>query len=64
MIHGHIDTFLSGQPITSAEKKPDVISRLQQKKNQLLESGLYDENHDPLIAEINKSILLAQQSLK
>ena len=42
----------------------NLILRLQKKKDDLLQSGVYDENEDPIIAEINNAIKSAEDSMR
>lgn len=46
------------------DKFSNLIRRLQKKKDDLLQSGVYDENEDPIIAEINNAIKSAEDSMR
>ena len=50
-------------PKSDVGEENSSIDRLKRKKEELLSTGLYDENEDPIIEEINRAIRVAESSI-
>ena len=51
------------QDLGQSATENSATSRLKKRKEELLSSGLYDENEDAIIEEINRAIRLAESSM-
>ena len=51
------------QSIDRSASENSAVIRLKKRKEELLGSGLYDENEDAIIEEINRAIRLAESSI-